>query len=98
MFGERDQKETPKKYTYYRAPHILPCSTHTTVLHTYYRAPHIRPCSTKGVLPGIFGGTFVGVYLAQGIDVSGENEMAHTVDLNFHQTTLESLENSFASN
>ena len=97
-FGERDQKEIPKKYTYYRAPHILPCSTHTTVLHTYYCVPHIRPCSTQGVLPGFFLGTFVGVYLAQGIDVSGENEMAHTVDLNFHRTTLESLENSFASN
>ena len=37
-------------------------------------------------------------FLAQGIDLSGENEMAQTVDLNFHQTTLESLENSFASN
>ena len=63
------------------------------MLHTYNRAPHIQPCSTKGVLPGIFGEPFLKwlrllvSILAQGIDVSGENEMAHTVALNFHQTT-----------
>lgn len=33
-----------------------------------------------------------------GVRCVPENEMAHTVDLKFHQTTLESLENSFTSN
>ena len=93
MLGERDQKDIPRKYKYNRAPHIRPCSTHTTVLHTYDRAPLREYCQKFFGEP--LSWRFFG---AQGIDVSGENEMAHTVDLNFHQTTLESLENSFASN
>ena len=31
------------------------------------RAPHIQPCSTKGVLPGIFWGTFFQVVATVGV-------------------------------
>ena len=64
-----------------------------------------RSCSTRynatvlhqgGIARYFLGNLCWCLFWTHGIDVSGENEMAHTVDLNFHQTTLESLENSFA--